>query len=361
MKNKTILFIANYPNAKNISDGMMQRIKHIDECFDAFTRIYLDIALYRNFSKSIEEHKKVTVYHVNLIIHFFLIFKIIKRASIIYIHSVYNGFRSFPFLRLYHKPKTVILDLHGIVPEELEFSGNNFLGIIMAAIEKELIKQAHIFIHVTNSMQQFYFKKYPYLSSKQNIVYPISPGTTGALDPVRLEVIRQSLNIHEGDVVFIYSGSAQKWQNVTLMLNEIKKLTNPNYRHIILSGELNKIELLANKVEIPLSKITLKNVHPSELAYYYQLAHYGFVLRDDHVLNRVANPTKLVEYLTFGITPIVMLEQIGDFVEMGYEYIPYQHLSNDMGIRKSEINRAIANQLMTNHKDIVNNILEDVH
>ena len=49
--------------------------------------------------------------------------------------------------------------------------------------------------------------------------------------------------------------------------------------------------------------------------------HLGFVLRDDVLVNRVACPTKLLEYIQYGVLPIVLSDAIGDFKELGYKYI----------------------------------------
>ena len=53
----------------------------------------------------------------------------------------------------------------------------------------------------------------------------------------------------------------------------------------------------------------------------YQESHYGFILREDIVVNHVACPTKLIEYLAMGVIPIVDCEKIGDFSEMGMRYV----------------------------------------
>jgi hypothetical protein len=77
------------------------------------------------------------------------------------------------------------------------------------------------------------------------------------------------------------------------------------------------------------------------------MANFGFIQREDHLLNRIANPTKLVEYLYFGMRPIVWSADIGDFVQMGYEYVSIDAL--DLAGRaqaKSELNRKISLRLL---------------
>src|SRR5690606_6210947 len=87
-------------------------------------------------------------------------------------------------------------------------------------------------------------------------------------------------------------------------------------------------------------------VTPDELGDYYRQAHYGFILRDDITVNRVACPTKMVEYLFYGITPIVKSPSIGDFPERGYEYIEYSDFSEDLPPVKSETNRRLVREVM---------------
>lgn len=66
--------------------------------------------------------------------------------------------------------------------------------------------------------------------------------------------------------------------------------------------------------------------------------YYVFVLRDDILVNQVACPTKIVEYLNYGIKPIVLSEKIGDFKEYGYEYIFINQLDGGIYLGKSRKN-----------------------
>jgi hypothetical protein len=57
------------------------------------------------------------------------------------------------------------------------------------------------------------------------------------------------------------------------------------------------------------------------LAAEYSAADFGFIVRDKSPVNGVACPTKLIEYLCYGVIPIVELVEIGDFAAYGYEYV----------------------------------------
>ena len=58
-----------------------------------------------------------------------------------------------------------------------------------------------------------------------------------------------------------------------------------------------------------------------ELKLEYEKADYGFMLRDDIIVNEVACPTKLIDYIKYGIIPIMKSEKVGDFVENGLGYV----------------------------------------
>lgn len=78
------------------------------------------------------------------------------------------------------------------------------------------------------------------------------------------------------------------------------------------------------------------------------IAIVGFVLRDEHILNSVANPTKLVEYMWCGIIPIVKYEDLGDYSDLGYEYIKYDNITSNMRQKKSFKNSEIIKNISNN-------------
>ena len=129
------------------------------------------------------------------------------------------------------------------------------------------------------------------------------------------------------------------------MLETMQKLTAPNIKILILSGQKKHFEKLIRQRNFPDGQVEVISVKPEELESYYEMANYGFILRDDILVNRVANPTKLAEYLQYGIVPIVKLVDIGDYARFKYEYISYQELSNELAPRKSQKNRDIYKEI----------------
>ncbi|HHP7910483.1 glycosyl transferase family 1 [Acinetobacter baumannii] len=314
---EVILFLSKYPQSpEEYRDGFFQRVENIDRYYLNKERVYLSTSLFKNFKKKIVKHGLRTEVNCNVFLHFFYILMLFRKSAYVYIQSIYNTLNLILFI--FFIRNFYILDLHGVVPEELELQHKLKYAAIFSVIEKLLFKKVNICIAVTNQMVKHYQKKYPY-SLCRYIVYAILPSH---IKKYNLEY----LNDINDKVEIIYSGNTQAWQNIDLMLHSIKENLSRNINFTILTGELDKFYERIKKHNIDLGSIVITSVKPEELEYYYKRSHYGFILRDDILVNRVACPTKIVEYLNYGIKPIVLSPQIGDFNEYGYEYLKLEEL-----------------------------------
>lgn len=334
-----ILFLSKYPETqKEFRDGFYQRVENIDQFYLDEERIYLHTSIFKNRKKKVIIDGLKTQISCNIFLHFFVIMSLFNKSSIIYIQSIYNALNTILFILLYNK--FYVLDLHGVVPEELIMQKKKKLAFIFSNIEKILFKKINIGIAVTNKMAEHYKIKYPNSNAKY-IIYAILPSH---LMPYEVET-------SENDTVeVIYSGNTQVWQNIDLMLSSIKKNINNQFNFTILTGEPEKFIEKLNKYGIDINKITLKSVKPEELEGFYKKSHYGFVLRDDILVNRVACPTKIIEYLNYGITPIILSEKIGDFEDFGYEYISLNDLNGYLLVGKSLKNIEVVNEIFSKNR-----------
>ena len=113
---------------------------------------------------------------------------------------------------------------------------------------------------------------------------------------------------------------------------------------------------------ISLENVDIRGVKAEELANYYKKAHYGFVLRDDIPVNNVACPTKLVEYMNYGIIPIVLSDEIGDFKDIGFENLSVNNIVKNLSPKKSIHNRDLIKNLYSESKKtkvFIKNLGED--
>jgi glycosyltransferase involved in cell wall biosynthesis len=353
-------FIAEYPDEAKRIGGELVRYKEIDGKYKKFDRQYLDIKIFRYWNEktnSISIDSKCKVYKYNFFKHFFHINKRLKESQFVYVHTLYNYIKIWIQVLVFFPKKQIALDLHGVVPEELSFQKNKMLSVVYSFIELMAFVRVNCFIHVTHSMKQFYNAKYKKIYKKRSIndvVYGVLPQLVhNNIDTEKVNQLRKKYNIDDDSIVFIYSGGTQKWQNIPLMLSSIKKLisTNNNYKFILLSNENDTLTKELEKLDIT-KNVIVDRALSTELGAYYELAHYGFVLRDDHIVNRVSNPTKLSEYLAFGITPIVKCKDIGDYLSFGYNYIQLNNISNSLNKLKSSTNQEIFKSYYSKNKNV---------
>jgi hypothetical protein len=342
-----LTFIAEYPNDGNIRDGMMIRIKEIDEKHAHIERCYLDISLFRprkNKGKPTVVSDKLSIYHLNFFLDILLIYRLLFSAKQVYVQTLFNYVKVLPFLHLFFPETLVALDLHGVIPEELSFQKSRKQSVFYAWVEQAAFKRVNCFIHVTRSMKNHFLEKYPSKyrqATFKDIVLGIFTTYDAPLDEEQLSNVKQELNWEENQVWFIYSGGIQSWQNIPLVLKTMSDLNNAHYRFLILTGQPQVVLNWIEEQKIIANKIIVKSVSPHQLKEYYTLSNYGFVLRNPDIVNKVSNPTKLSEYLAYGMVPIVLDPNIGDYLEMGFEYLSINNINNQLIGGDSDHNRAI--------------------
>jgi hypothetical protein len=302
-----ILFIATHPALADEKDGMVQRIASIDSLVSDLSRTYLDISFRRFWARQVHQFGITTVFQINGFVHFFFIVSQLRKARVVYIHSIFYSMKA---LLVYWLAKP-ITDLHGAVPEEFGYQGRPWLSKLFGAVERVALRRSFAVVHVTSAMKRHFQKKYGRNSERDRIV-AIIPKMS---DP-RGE--RNSVMTSQRDPsAVVYAGGLQAWQNVAMMLDAAAAAAQS--RFIFLSGEAASLQTMAHAANV--KQFTCVAVAPNQVPDYYLSATFGFILRDPVLLNQVACPTKLVEYLHWGVIPIVLSEDVGDFLESGYQFV----------------------------------------
>lgn len=281
-----ILFIAPNPKSTNKHEGFLQRISAIDKLFIEEEKIY-----YEDLSGDAE------------------VTNALLRARTIYVHSIYEAARVIDLYEIYGYK--IITDLHGVVVEELALAGEDSMTTSFAAIEAKVFQYSTKFVVVTKAMADYFEKKYSYQNNEYEwITLPIFNSFSGG----------QCHKKNAKPLHIIYAGGAQPWQNVNLMLEATRKLGD-KYKFTYLTHDTQMFQGIKDLA-------TVKSVDHNEISEYYQKSHFGLMLRDNSVINRVACPTKLIEYLENDIIPIIKDPNIGDFIELGYQYVTIEQITS---------------------------------
>jgi len=292
-----ILIFSRYAFGARVG-GVEARVKFIDALFADPERVYID---FRSNTKKIVTYTvsdKITAIECQLLRHLPCILSLIWRSDLIYCHTLGYAFRILPVFLF----KKVIVDFHGAAPEEaIVLTGSRLRYFALRILEYLACRLSYRVVLVTERLFHHFARLYGLQRDKTYIIPIQPPPRNGPEDNSYLRLYA------------IYSGSLHKWQMVDFMLGSIAKSEAP-YRILLLTNEPDgmraKVNCLPAEVQ---DKIHIATVGRDLLDEYYKQSIFGFVLRDESFVNRVACPTKLVDYIYNGVVPIMYAKQLGDF------------------------------------------------
>lgn len=226
------------------------------------------------------------------------------------------------FFRMWLKGyKNIVTWFQGVLPEESYMRNHSLLRKkILEIVECLALKKSKIAIFVSESMKTYYEKCYKIYFSE----YYIMPCFNTQFDLQE-----------EGDdnryryPIFTYVGGLNSWQCVkeTLSLyKEIERIFHDKSSLLILTRQRSEAEKMLKEAGI--KNYTIKTVHYTEISKELRNVSFGFNLRRDNVVNRVATPTKLANYVANGVIPIVS-SCVEDFVNKSRNN-PYVIVVEDM-------------------------------
>ena len=228
-------------------------------------------------------------------------FLCILRCRIVYFHSVLSigNFKllfRIPFIKK-------ILDVHGVVPEEFRFHGDIENSEYYSELEMLAAMKSNIVIFVSDAMRRYFIDKYLEKFVAKSIILPI-------FQNIDIQLVEKSYKNKKP--IIVYAGGLQKWQQIDIMINLIEQNINM-YLFRFYSPYPDEFEKMVPKELINNPFLEIGSKSNIEILENYLDCHFQFILREDVVVNKVACPTKLVEYLATGIVPIMDYEYIGDF------------------------------------------------
>lgn len=201
--------------------------------------------------------------------------------------------------------KNVILWCQGIIPEESYLRNRSkSKSAILSLIEKRALKKAAFCLFVSDDMRRHYEVKYGLSFEGRCFVMPCFNS-----------MFEQESFFAEGKYdspIFAYVGSMAAWQCFDATVDLYKEL------EARLPGALLKVltfdQAGARKIlrAKGVERYEVGCVPPEKVAGELAKVAYGFVIREDDPVNRVATPTKLSSYMAAGVIP-VFSDCIGSF------------------------------------------------
>lgn len=330
-KGLTIVFTNDAdPIRDNKKDGYIQRILAIDEILSNAPRLYIKFGNYKDSNTTNLNDQLKLEFHDNglALIEFYaetgilsaFLNVICKNAKIIYSHSI------GPYRRIIAREAILsancikILDFHGVVPEEFRLYDWNVLAFQFEDFERQAVLGANVILCVTDQMKEHLVKKYG-VDRQRLITFPIFIGQ--ALKSKRL---KNDVIIIKGETQkfprLVYAGGNHKWQKIEQMVDFLVSIhTKIDFTILTPDPETVRDLLVRAGMSKEKAEESVFSAEAEQLATIYNKSEYGIALRDDSIVNRVACPTKIIEYLMFDIVPILTFTSIGDFENLGMKYV----------------------------------------
>lgn len=193
--------------------------------------------------------------------------------------------------------KQIVFWSQGVWPEESFARHEGRLRLALCNhIEKQALVWADKLFLVSRAMLRHYEMKYSLELETKSFVMACS----------NEEIHPEAFMVKEkySHPVFAYAGSLVSYQCIDQMLEAYAdaKAHFPESRFLFFT---NEVEEAKHRVDaLGLKDVVIDNKPQNQLWKYIADAKYGFVLREDTTVNRVATPTKISTYLASGVIPI---------------------------------------------------------
>lgn len=199
----------------------------------------------------------------------------------------------FPFVK-------TIYWAQGVDAEEVKMNGlttlqNKFRYVFRYFTENLAVNSSDILFVVSEKMRDFFAKEYGYnVKKNNNIIMPC----------FNLELSKDFNLSQYHSPTFVYAGNTSVWQCVDKMLAVYSLVEKRIERTklVILSADKDAFEKAIKEYRI--KSYEIKYIPYKELNNELHKYKYGFLLREDHIVNNAATPTKMNSYLSNYVIPI---------------------------------------------------------
>jgi len=210
--------------------------------------------------------------------------------------------------------KNVIYWCQGVGPEERKiYKEPSYMMLLHSMIEKYILKKAKMIFFVSEAMKKHFEKKYRLDFHNRYYIMPCFNE-----DHLDEECFNNDGKYQNN--IFAYSGNLLPWQcfeKTAEIYHRIEQKSTVPTKFLVLTYEVEKAKNILFDKNV--KNFEVKYVTPELVGRELRNVKYGFVIRENNIVNNVATPTKLSGYLAEGVIPIIT-ESIIDFCSITKDY-----------------------------------------
>lgn len=206
----------------------------------------------------------------------------------------------------------VVFDPRGLFANEvLYYKKASAIGRVFLFLESWLYRSADRVITVSNAFTQHINRLYG-VGHRTDMISTFGQETTSGVKLRDVRVERGWSN----KIILCYSGSLEGWQCIDDVIAFFKAAVAESPTFVVLFLSKSEQQFRARLADhFQETSFHVMSASPSELPSILTQCDYGVLFREDHIVNRVAAPIKLKDYLCAGIK-VVVSPGIGDSEEM---------------------------------------------
>jgi len=237
------------------------------------------------------------------------------------------------FLKKWFPKDRFVLDVRGHWPSELLYlSGitdvDHLDGNAKELYEREeeklrsSIKMANAITTVSDNLRELLISKYG--AGSNTTVVPCCVKSLS--DRSQRNKIRTELGYAVTDKVIVYSGTTASYQHLPdLTLPFMKRLTelSENVKILLLTPDSGKMAELVQAAGISEKSYIIRSLPQEQVGVYLSAADAGVLIRRPTLVNKVAQPVKIAEYLAAGLRMIIEAESVGISPELIENQVVY--------------------------------------
>lgn len=207
----------------------------------------------------------------------------------------------------------VLYDCRGITVEEIEgmWSTSWKRALLplkmseMRRMENFVVNEVDILTTVSEGLSDYLFDHYG--RRPDLIIRPVVNPDKFYFSAVQRDAVRKQMGVCNTDRLFLFVGGGDYWQSLGLLKCWWDSICRPNFTLLILTHKPSDYDSWLKEVSNKSGRVIVKSVPHSEVSSYMCASDFGILFRDSNLVNNVASPVKLSEYLCTGLQVLTNL------------------------------------------------------